>query len=182
MNTPEIRAIIGLGNPGRQYTHTRHNIGFLVVEALADQHGASWHTKGPMESATIEINNNKIILVKPQTFMNLSGQVIPLLNKQGIKAENIVVVHDELELPFGKLKFKIGGSAKGHNGLRSIIGNCGDGFVRLRFGVGRPERPEMVPNYVLENFKEDAGEVERLINDATHMIVDALANPVLFTK
>ena len=116
-----IKVIIGLGNPGTKYQRTRHNIGFLILDALAEKYNASWHTKDNREVAEIEINGKKIILIKPQTFMNSSGKIIPSLLKQGVKPENILVVHDELEKPFGKVELKIGGSHRGHNGLRSII-------------------------------------------------------------
>jgi peptidyl-tRNA hydrolase, PTH1 family len=135
-----IKIIIGLGNPGKQYHHNRHNIGFLILDALAEKHNAAWQKKTDRETAEIEVDGEKILLVKPQTFMNNSGKVVPSLLKQGIKAENLLVVHDELEKPFGKIELKTGGSHKGHNGLRSIIEFCGADFHRLRFGIGRPER------------------------------------------
>ena len=102
----KIKVIIGLGNPGRQYHNTRHNIGFLVLDALAQQHNASWQKKGDYEYTTIDVNNKKIMLIKPQTFMNSSGKIIPSVLKQGLKPENLLVVHDELEKPFGKIEFK----------------------------------------------------------------------------
>ena len=105
------------------------------------------------------------------------GKVIPFLNKQGIKAENTLVVHDELEYPFGKLKIRFGGSARGHNGLRSIIEYCGKEFVRLRFGIGRPEDKRMVGNYVLQNFSEDMSEVEQLIEKAADVVEGAISAP-----
>jgi len=164
-----IKAIIGLGNPGRKYQFTRHNIGFLVVDALCEQYGGTWQSRDVMEIAEISINMQRVVLVKPQTFMNDSGKVIPLLQKQGVQAENILVVHDELEMPFGKMKIKVGGSARGHNGLRSIIERCGKEFARLCFGIGRPEQREMVGQYVLQNFSEDMVEVQRLIDEAAEM-------------
>jgi PTH1 family peptidyl-tRNA hydrolase len=104
--------------------------------------------------------------------MNNSGQVIPYLTKQGIKPENILVVHDELELPFGEIKIRAGGSAKGHNGLKSIIQAIGPEFHRLRFGIGRPENREEVPDYVLEPFAKDKSEVDKLIEKAVGAIND----------
>lgn len=165
-----IQAIIGLGNPGRQYYNNRHNIGFKVVDALSGAFGGSWRTKDAMEIAEIVINGTKVILIKPQTFMNSSGNIIPYLTKQGINPENILVVHDELELPFGQIKFKVGGSHKGHNGLRSIIGVIGDGFARLRFGIGRPADREHVPDYVLQNFTEGTGQLQQLIDQSVQML------------
>jgi len=166
-----ILAIIGLGNPGPKYQATRHNIGFQIVDALAQQYNGSWNQKEVMDSASIMINGHKVLLVKPQTFMNTSGKVIPLLNKQGIKAQNILVVHDELEYPFGKVKLRFGGSARGHNGLRSIIEHCGKDFARLRFGIGRPEDKRMVGNYVLQAFSEDLAEIDQQIDQSIDLIV-----------
>lgn len=172
----QITAIIGLGNPGKKYERNRHNIGFLVVDALSERHGGSWKETGCMQTATILINNKKITLVKPQTFMNSSGQVIPLLRKQGINTENILVVHDELEVAFGVVKSKIGGSAKGHNGLKSIIQASGFEFARLRCGIGRPAQKEEVPDYVLRNFSESANNVDAMINTAADSIESIILN------
>ena len=161
-----IKAIIGLGNPGAKYAHNRHSIGFCVVDALAERFNGTWESKSQMLAAEITINNHKILLVKPQTFMNSSGKAIPFLQKQGIKAENMIVVHDELEKPFGSITLKHGGSHKGHNGLKSIISVCGLDFWRLRFGIGRPPTKEEVPVYVLENFKEPADQFVTALNTA----------------
>jgi PTH1 family peptidyl-tRNA hydrolase len=161
-----ISALIGLGNPGPKFVFTRHNIGFRVLDALADNYHASWHTKGNAEIAQIALNDRTILLVKPVTFMNSSGQVLPQLAKQGIKKENILVVHDELELPFGKLKVRTGGSAKGHNGLRSIIETIGPEFMRLSVGIDRPLNREEVPDYVLSRFRENEQQVEQMIQQA----------------
>jgi len=169
-----IKAIIGLGNPGRQYMRTRHNAGFLILEALAARYGGSWQKKDNAEVALITVNNNPLILIKPQTFMNSSGAVISGLAKQGIKAENILVVHDELEQPFGVIKWRTGGSARGHNGLKSIIANAGDGFMRLRFGIDRPADKNQVPDYVLENFKENTNELDQALEKAVDMIEEYL--------
>ncbi|MDP3889283.1 MAG: aminoacyl-tRNA hydrolase [bacterium] len=174
IKTSTIRAVIGLGNPGSKYYHTRHSIGFRILNELANRYCASWRTKDEMEYAEIMVDNQKIILIKPQTFMNASGRVIPALLKQGIHAENILVVHDELELSFGSLKLKLGGSHRGHNGLKSIINVCGADFVRLRFGIDRPEHKEDVPDYVLQTFKESAEDVEQHIYEAANMIEQLL--------
>lgn len=171
----KIKVIIGLGNPGRQYQRTRHNIGFLVLDSLADSQSASWQAKGDKEVAEITLGTEKIILVKPQTFMNSSGRVIPSLLKQGLKAENLLVVHDELEKAFGIVDIKNGGSHRGHNGLRSIIEFCGADFARLRCGIGRPDRKEDVADYVLSNFSEKADDVQLMIEKAVSMIVQLVA-------
>ena len=169
-----IKVIIGLGNPGRQYHNNRHNIGFLILDALAEKHNTSWQKKGDYEYADININGEKITLVKPQTFMNSSGKIIPSLLKQGIKTENLLVVHDELEKPFSKIEFRTGGSHRGHNGLRSIMEFCGADFMRLRFGVGRPDNKEDVADYVLSNFSANTTDMQQMIDKAITMIEELL--------
>jgi len=171
-----ITVIIGLGNPGQYYYYTRHSIGFRIVDELARKYGGIWKSKKNMEISEIVIHGKKIMLVKPETFMNDSGKVIPFLQKQGIKPENILVVHDELEKSFGTLAFKIGGSHRGHNGLRSIIAVCGPNFARLRFGLGRPELRDEVGNYVLQNFAQDSEAVEQGIDQAVIMIEQSFKN------
>jgi len=165
-----IKAVIGLGNPGPRYYNTRHSIGFRIIDELAQRHGGMWEQKGEMELASINLGGKKCTLIKPQTYMNASGRIIPALLKKGIRAENILVVHDELELPFGVLRFKDGGSHRGHNGLRSIIEACGKEFLRLRFGTDRPEQREEVPHYVLEKFDQPEDEIAKRIEAAADMI------------
>ena len=171
----DIKVIIGLGNPGPKFSKTRHNIGFRVVDELAQKYGGSWRTQGNKEVAEIEINGKSILLIKPQTFMNNSGEVLAALSKQGIKAENILVVHDELELSFGEVKTKTGGSAKGHNGLKSISSYIGDAFHRIRVGIGRPLSREQVPDYVLEIFRESADDIVDLLGQAIDIVEDFFA-------
>lgn len=173
-NQHPIKAIIGLGNPGPRFVFHRHNIGFRVVDVLCDRFFGTWHEQGDLLVADIQIDGTRIILIKPQTFMNLSGKAIAYLKKKGIDTENILVIHDELEKPFGSLAFSFGGSARGHNGLRSVIASGGKDFARLRFGIGRPERKEMVGDYVLQNFQEDPAEVDRLVDQAADMIEEMI--------
>lgn len=167
-----IKLIIGLGNPGSKYVHNRHNIGFRVVEALAEKYGASFKKQDETEVAECTLGSGiSVFISKPQTFMNSSGQTLSKFLKKGIKAENILVVHDELEKPFDHLALKFGGSAKGHNGLKSIISFVGDGFWRLRFGIGRPTNKEEVPNYVLQNFSPvEEYALSSLIAEAVELI------------
>ncbi|MEX0848746.1 MAG: aminoacyl-tRNA hydrolase [Candidatus Dependentiae bacterium] len=167
-----IKAIIGLGNPGSKFKKHRHNIGFLVVDEFARRHHADWQSKGLFDLAELQHDGKKLLLLKPQTFMNDSGKVIPWLQKKGIEPENIMVIHDELEKPFGHTSIKFGGSARGHNGLRSIIAHTGKDFYRLRFGIGRPERKEDVGDLVLSNFSEPQQELDRLIDQAVDMLED----------
>lgn len=165
-----IKAIIGLGNPGARFDNTHHNIGFAIVDELVAKYGGSWRAKDNMEFAEIRIADYPIILIKPQTFMNNSGQVIASLNKKGIKPEEMLVLHDELELPFGEIKLKEGGGHKGHNGLRSIIDAGARECKRLRFGIGRPATKEQVSDYVLMRFKQPGAEVNQQIEHAIQII------------
>lgn len=171
----EIKAIVGLGNPGPAYAKTRHNIGFLIVDALADAYNGSWQSKNNMETCSIVMHDKKIMLIKPMTFMNDSGKILPFLSKQGIKQDNILVVHDELELPFGSIKFKFDGSAKGHNGLKSLMACGGSNFLRLRFGIDRPQNRDDVPDYVLAKFKESQNDIDDTINQAVLTITQYLS-------
>ena len=174
-DTPlSLRAIIGLGNPGPKFYHHRHNIGFRIIDELAQRCHAQWKERDIMQTASITINDQPIILIKPLTFMNDSGKVIPFLTKQGITADQILVIHDELELPFSRIKLKHSGSARGHNGLRSIIDAIGSDFYRLRFGIERPEKKELVPHYVLQNFSEPQEDIEDGIMRACDMIENSI--------
>lgn len=171
-----IRAIIGLGNPGSRFFATRHNIGFRVLDELARSYSAQWENKELMDITEIQHDGERIILIKPQTFMNESGKVIPFLAKKGIDPDQILVIHDELEMPFGKLKIKLGGSAKGHNGLRSIINYIGKDFPRLSFGIGRPADREQVGNYVLQPFTQhEEKELVAVVDQAVRLIDDLIA-------
>ncbi len=178
-NKETIRVIIGLGNPGAKYHKTRHNIGFRVVDEFESYAGVSLQSTNDMEYAQVRLTDQvtgaemqPIYLIKPLTFMNNSGQVIPWLTKKGIKPDEILVIHDELEKPFGYIGTKFDGSAKGHNGLRSIIERIGTGFWRLRIGIGRPERKEDVGNYVLEPFnQQEENNLEGIIDLAVKKIL-----------
>lgn len=171
----QITTIIGLGNPGPRFNFTHHNAGFMIVDALADKYGGIWQEKDTMALASIMIGDKKIVLVKPLTFMNESGTIFSSLHKKGITNENIIVVHDELEKPFGSISFREGGSHRGHNGVRSIIENIGPDFLRLRFGIGRPEHKEQVHDYVLAPFAQDPNEVAEQIAIAVKMLEDRIA-------
>lgn len=172
----QIKAIIGLGNPGSKYYHNRHNVGFRVVDALAESLGVKLAKQDNMElvgtSWTVNGQTQPIILIKPLTYMNDSGRVLGYLAKKGIKAENILVAHDELEKKLEHTSLKFGGSAKGHNGLKSIIGVIGQDFWRLRVGIGRPIDQEDVPEYVLSNFKPvEEAQVVYIVNDAINLVL-----------
>ncbi|MFA5306619.1 MAG: aminoacyl-tRNA hydrolase [Candidatus Babeliales bacterium] len=170
------KAIIGLGNPGAAYARNRHSIGFSVLNALAEKYNVSWQSSELMEHTTIAVHDttgapHSILLIKPQTFMNNSGRVLPFVQKKGIKPEQVLVVHDELEKPFGKIVIKFGGSHKGHNGLKSIMSMIGADFWHLAFGIGRPADKNDVPSYVLSNFPPDeAPRVPELIEQSLALL------------
>ncbi|MBY0110109.1 MAG: aminoacyl-tRNA hydrolase [Candidatus Babeliaceae bacterium] len=165
-----IKLIIGLGNPGQSFYKHRHSIGFRVLDAFAEKYHAQWLEKDRMLVAEVSHQSNKIYLVKPQTFMNNSGQVLAYFTKKGINPEEVLVVHDELELPVGKVTHKKGGSARGHNGLKSIISYIGDLFHRIRIGIGRPLEKLHVPDYVLQAFQEGEPFITEIIEDAVELI------------
>lgn len=151
-----MKLVIGLGNPGSQYEQNRHNVGFRVVDALAKQRGWSWERKGRamLAHGTMNASGQKVVLVKPLTFMNLSGEVVgELVRWYKLAPEDILVVYDELDLPIGKVRLRPAGSAGGHNGLSNIIRHVHtDKVPRLRVGIGRPGNARMATvDYVLGN-------------------------------
>lgn len=173
-----VTAIIGLGNPGPKFAFTPHNIGFLVLDQMCDTYSnGTWQEKKNMLICNIDINDRQLTLVKPQTFMNNSGEVLSHLKKDGIKQENILTIHDEIDYKFGKVNFKDGGSARGHNGLRSIIQHGGQNFVRMRVGVGRPEDRHQVGNFVTAPFQESDQQVQELIDQSIQLFIDHLPKP-----
>lgn len=132
--------IVGLGNPGSKYTRTRHNVGFRVVDLLASRHpfGAA-QSKFRGEIAKGQVGERDALLLKPMTYMNLSGECVQAaMAFYRLSLADVLVVHDELDLPFGQMRLKMGGGAAGHNGLRSIVQHCGPDFGRLRIGIDRP--------------------------------------------
>lgn len=176
IDSKNITTIIGLGNPGPKFEFTPHNIGFLILDELCDIYNGTWQEKKDMLTASIIFHDKKLLLVKPQTFMNLSGHILPQLQRQGIKQNNILVVHDEIDYPFGKINFKQGGSARGHNGLRSLIDQGGQDFARLRVGVGRPEERHQVSHFVTAPFQESNQEVANLITKSIKKIESTLTS------
>ena len=153
-----MKLILGLGNPGRGYHWTRHNVGFLLLDGLAKKHGIEVSRRG-MQSlyGRGRIGTEEVILAKPQTFMNLSGEAAQrLLQFFKIPPENLIVLHDDLDLPMGKPRIRVRGGHGGHKGIRSIVEALGsDGFVRFKMGIGRPARPGQDPaDFVLEPLGE----------------------------
>ncbi|MGA9091314.1 MAG: aminoacyl-tRNA hydrolase [Bradyrhizobium sp.] len=148
---------VGLGNPGAKYAHNRHNIGFMAVEAVARRHGfAPWRRRFQGETAEGSIDNEKVVLLRPSTFMNESGRAVQeAANFYKLAAGEITVFQDELELPPAKMRVKVGGGIAGHNGLRSISSHIGNDYRRVRLGIGHPGVKELVHGYVLSDFAKD---------------------------
>jgi len=151
-----MRLIVGLGNPGKKYAKNRHNIGFLALEKAAADHGLpEWRNKFQGLITEGNFGGHKTLFLMPGTFMNLSGQSVQAAAKfYKIKPEDIVVLHDELDLPPGKVKMKKGGGHAGHNGLRSITQHIGAEFWRLRIGIGHPGDKSRVSGFVLSDFSK----------------------------
>lgn len=153
-----MKLLVGLGNPGQKYDRNRHNIGFLAVDEIAGAHGfAPWRSRFKGLTAEGLIDGQKCLLLKPQTYMNLSGEAVrEAVQFYKIDNADITVLHDEIDLPPAKLKIKTDGGNAGHNGLKSISQHIGNDYVRLRMGVGRPMNKQQVATYVLKDFsKED---------------------------
>src|SRR5882724_3181712 len=149
--------VVGLGNPGREYARNRHNVGHLVVDELVRRHGGSWKSKFSGQIAEIRLDGHKVALLKPETFMNDSGRAVSGATRfYKLEPGEVLVVHDEGDFELGRLELKVGGGLSGHNGLRSIAQHLKTpDFLRLRVGVGRPERGDRRPlaDYVLSNFE-----------------------------
>ncbi|MGB9885773.1 MAG: aminoacyl-tRNA hydrolase [Moorellales bacterium] len=164
-----IRLVVGLGNPGRRYRRTRHNLGQVVVEVLARQLGADpWQREGQTETARLRRTGVEVVLAKPLTFMNLSGSVVaPLVRSLKAAPEEVVLVHDDLDLPVGRIRLRPGGSAGGHRGVASVLEALGSDRVgRVKLGIGRPPVGVDPAEYVLQPLSEAewdafAGPVER---------------------
>ncbi len=155
--------IIALGNPGPQYERTRHNFGFMVAQAILEQaagrksmHLTTLQAGGDFELYSLTLGGVSCLLTRPQTFMNLSGRAAAkIMGRHGISPASVVVLHDELDLPLGRMKLKRGGGSNGHRGIESIVEHTGsEDFLRLRLGIGRPQYSADVAKYVLESFAE----------------------------
>lgn len=177
--------VAGLGNPGSEYENTRHNVGFMVVDLLARRQKAAFSSKFKGEVAQASLGGQSTLLLKPQTYMNLSGQSVqPAMAFYKVPLENIIVVHDELDLELGTMKLKIGGSPGGHNGIKSIDQSIGPNYYRIRAGIGHPrakappgavkDRGNVV-GHVLGAFKgkdaEDAAALVEHCADAVEMLI-----------
>ncbi len=161
-----MKLITGLGNPGAKYARNRHNIGFMAVERIAEDHGFTpWRAKFQGQLAEGRLGREKVLLLKPATFMNRSGQAVgEALRFYKLGPEELIVIHDELDLAPGKIRLKQGGGHAGHNGLRSIHAHVGADYTRLRLGIGHPGHKDRVAGYVLSDFaKADADWLDDLL-------------------
>ncbi|KKW32993.1 MAG: Peptidyl-tRNA hydrolase [Candidatus Uhrbacteria bacterium GW2011_GWA2_53_10] len=173
-----MKLIVGLGNPGKEYDHTRHNVGFLVLDRLAETAGGTWKGKKKWQSeiSEIEIKDGvRVRLCKPQTFMNKSGDAVKALaQSEGVRAEDILVVYDEADFPFGKIAYRAEGSSAGHNGMQSILDQFpGAAIARVRVGIGRPENP-LIPleEWVLQRWSaEEAVRLPEIIDEAAKIVL-----------
>lgn len=159
-----VTMIVGLGNPDSKYERTLHNAGFWFVDVLLRKYGGEFRysKKFDAEICRIDLQGNEVRLVKPQSFMNLSGgPVRGVLDYYRLQPEQLLVAHDEIDLPPGTVRLKLGGGHGGHNGMRDVIRHCGSDFMRLRIGVGHPGEKSMVTNYVL---KKGTADVEAAVN------------------
>ena len=179
-----MRLLVGLGNPGGSYARNRHNIGYMAADAIVRRHGFSgWRNKFQGLVADGTIDGEKLLVLKPETFMNLSGQsVAAAANFHKIAPGGVFVVHDELDLTPAKIRVKRGGGAAGHNGLKSIDAHLGPEYWRIRLGIGHPGRPEAVLSWVLGDFaKADEAWVEALTGAVAQYLPVLLAgNPERF--
>ena len=172
-----MKLIVGLGNPGEKHSNNRHNIGFLAVNKIVEENNFSnWREKFQGYLSTGIIGSKKIIVLKPMTYMNHSGQSVgELIRFYKIASKDVIVFHDEIELPLARVKVKVGGGHAGHNGLRSVDQHIGSEYTRVRIGVDRPTEKDAVANYVLNNFSNADNEIietliEKISNAITHLI------------
>jgi PTH1 family peptidyl-tRNA hydrolase len=179
-----MKLIVGLGNPGKEYEQTRHNAGFLVIDELARRLGAEFCTKKACNAELVEARHGseKILFVKPQTFMNLSGDTVRAIRANNdLEPKDILVVLDEADIPFGELRMRPGGGSAGHNGMKSIMAlfPAGTEIPRLRIGIGRSPNPEMpLDAWVLNKWsKEEAEKLPTIISKAADEVEAWMSSP-----
>ena len=170
-----MRLFVGLGNPGGQYAGNRHNIGFMAMDRIAADHGfAPWRKKFNGQLTEGRLGRDKVLLLKPETFMNRSGQSVgEAMRFYKLEPADVVVFHDELDLAPGKVRVKSGGGHAGHNGLRSIHAHIGDAYDRVRLGIGHPGRKELVAGYVLSDFAKAEAD---MLDDVLRGLSDGAAD------
>lgn len=176
-----MQIIIGLGNPGEKFENTRHNIGFRILDKIAEKLEVTFHLKKDFkaEVAELDFNNTTVKLVKPQTFMNDSGQaVVKIKNFYKVSSRNILVVHDDVDLALGKIRIQLDGSSAGHKGIQSIIDITGNDFWRVRVGVGKSDKiPTEV--WVLKEFsKDEKKHLETIVDKIADFMVESLGKEI----
>jgi PTH1 family peptidyl-tRNA hydrolase len=183
-----MKLIIGLGNPGSTYAGTRHNIGFMVAERLANEHGIALKKKGYQGIYGVgRVVGREATILQPQTYMNLSGVSVGSACKSlGVDPGDLIVIHDDIDLPFGVLKIRAGGGHGGHNGIRSIREVLGSGdFIRVKVGVGRPEAGGDVAGHVLKVFSaEERGKLDNVVDNSARAVETILrhGSPIAMNK
>jgi peptidyl-tRNA hydrolase, PTH1 family len=181
----EPQLVVGLGNPGPDYAKTRHNLGFVVADLLAGRIGSNFkvHKKSGAEITTGRLGGRSVVLAKPRVYMNESGrQVAPLAKFYSVPPADIIVIHDELDVEFGRIRLKFGGGVAGHNGLRSVGAALGtNNFQRVRIGIGRPPAPKSGALFVLQNFsaaeRKEVPTICEQAADATELLVELGLEP-----
>jgi PTH1 family peptidyl-tRNA hydrolase len=181
-----MRLIVGLGNPGKMYINTRHNIGFAVIGTVAKKLGVTWKRENDLHSdiAEVNIDGEKVVLAKPQTFMNLSGDAVAAVAERfGIEPKDIWVIVDEFQLPTGTLRVRNEGSAGGHNGMKSIIESLGtQAFPRFRVGIGMPPDGFPLEKYVLSRFPlEERKAIDEAIRKTADVVLDSIKGGITET-
>lgn len=168
--------VIGLGNVGGEYYYNRHNVGFLVAETIARRKRLKFKKwRKVVELCEFATKSERIILARPLTFMNLSGVAVEALaGFYKIPAENVIVIHDDMDLPTGTIRLKRSGSSAGHKGIQSIIEKIGPDFLRIRIGIGRPETKDEVVDFVLSDFDEDLEEIRPAVDKAADAVEDLI--------
>jgi len=185
----EVRLIVGLGNPGAKYAGNRHNIGFMCVDRFAQDNSLSF-TRSSSRAKIVEsrITGHDIVLAKPQTFMNDSGSSMGgLVRKFKVKFENLIIIHDDLDLPLGRIRIRLGGSSAGHKGINSIVQHIGNQeFIRVRIGIGRPNGQETAQNgddevisHVLGDFTAEEKELMQQVIPCVSEVIQTLLNASL---
>ncbi|MDR1361705.1 MAG: aminoacyl-tRNA hydrolase [Holosporaceae bacterium] len=180
-------ALVGLGNPGEVYLNNRHNVGFGVIDALAAEYASTMRFRNMASLAEVlilDFENSRLLLAKPTTFMNLSGRAVKFLaDFYKFPGDNLYVFHDDLDLPFPRIKVKKGGGNGGHNGLRSIDATFGQNYWRVRIGIGRPAYKSMVSDYVLGNFEvEQRATLSEILQSIPKNLSTLLREPQKFQK
>lgn len=180
-----MKLIVGLGNPGAQYEQTRHNVGFMAIDAFAEQHNATFRLEPKLKGmlASLTIDGNKAFLLKPMTFMNLSGESVKAVKEYyKIAVEDILIISDDLDSHNGRVRLRAEGSAGGHNGHKNIIAHLGtEEYKRIKIGIGRSEVIPVI-DWVLQKFsKDDLSEINVAIDKASHAIEDFISG-VAFNK